>query len=976
MLEFGLYKNGKVAPIVLEDAGIFGLKKMAGIFAEDINRVTGKSPKIEDSFLPEEKYVIYVGVCDSQSVKTQFVNTIDISQLQGKRESYGIYLFENPECKGQHVLAIVGSDKRGAIYGMFHLSQELGVSPWYFWADASVKKKSEIILDSDICMVSKEPSVSYRGFFINDEQPCLGEWLKEKYGSIRPGPEAYEKIFELLLRLKGNYLWPAMWRSDFTLDNIENAKLANEMGVIMGASHHEPCCRSGQEFQTLRHDNPQYGKDWSFLSNAEGISEFWKDGLIRNSEFENLITIGMRGENDSYLMPEDATLEDNINVLKKAIVKQKELIAKYAPSEHPQLLALYKEVEDYYFGDEATKGLKDWDVLDNDIMMLCDDNFANVRTLPDDMMRKKPGGFGMYYHFDYFGDPVSYLWINTSPLTKVWEQMTMAYDFGVRAAWIVNVGDIKNQELPLSYFLDLAYDFDKWGTNAINSTAEYTLNWFRQLGFEKKIAKRAASLVNDYVNLNAKRRPEALHSGIYHAVHENEAMDMLDTIFDMSYEADDLFEEVKATDLDLEECFYQLVYYPVKSVAAINTMQISASINANYIRQGKKRANEYADLIKSSIKLERSLVDEYHTRNNGKWNHMQSVYHIGFTNWNDEQCQYPVSQYYNPVMDSRLIVSIANQEDYTGAHRWTRHVLDLSLCFESKSEGAIEIANGGEKELHYRIDWDGDWLQVTDEYSDNHINKNEAFTVEDSILYNVKILRDKWDNSDHTMLRIYVDNGEVVADESENDTSVSMVEVKISVTDYDLSEVTEPCFLEGEGCIAIEAPHFTDSISSTKGQYQVIENFGKTLGGVKAYPQTVRFENEAEAPALIYNVYAATNGSYNCDIYTAPSNPVVYRGKLELGIVANDGQRNIVNTIPEKGFEPWKSDSWRKGVLDNIHIGSCQLELKKGVNEIKIFAVDPAVVIEKIVLWNPNVKPRKSYLGPKESKNYKGLNNF
>ncbi|QFJ55991.1 glycosyl hydrolase 115 family protein [Pseudobutyrivibrio xylanivorans] len=969
---FELFKDGSLATIVLDDNGVHGMKKMTEIFAEDIKRVTGRKPEIVEELPGDSKYVIYVGLAESEAVNNQFVNAIDVSEIKGKREVYGIFMFRNPADATQKILAIIGSDKRGATYGMFNLSEKMGVSPWYYWADATVKRRSEVVFDKDICVVSKEPSVRYRGFFINDEQPCLGEWAKENYGSISPCPILYEKIFELLLRLKGNYIWPAMWRSDFTLDYFANAELANEMGVIVGASHHEPCCRSGQEFQRLRHDNPQYGEDWSFLSNAEGITEFWKDGLIRNKDFENLITIGMRGENDSYLMPADATLEDNINVLKSAITKQKELIAKYAPSEHPQLLALYKEVEDYYYGDETTKGLKDWDALDNDIMMLCDDNFANVRTLPDDDLRKKSGGFGMYYHFDYFGEPVSYLWINSSPLSKVWEQMTMAYDYGVRSAWIVNVGDIKNQELPLSYFLDLAYDFDKWGTSAINQTTVYTENWLKNLGFDKEVAVQGAKLINQYVGLNAKRRPEALRPDTYHAVHENEAFEMLDRICDMNFDADTLFDKVKAT--ELEECFYQLIYYPVKSVGAINNMQISASINANYIRQGKKIANEYADVIRSNINYERKLVDEYHTRNNGKWNHMQSVYHIGFTNWNDEQCQYPVCQYYNPVRDSRLMVSIADREDFTGAHRWTRHVLQLPLCFQSRPEAGIEIGNGGEKELHYHIDWDGDWLEIKSEYDDNPIKKNEAAVIDNSIVYYVKVLRDKWDNSSSTMIRIYGDDCEVVADESENGGSITMVEIQVNVTDLDLSETNEQCFLEADGCISIEAGHFSKAIPSAVAEYKEIKDYGKTESGMKAYPQNIRFDKEEDAPALIYNVFSEEDAEFTCHIYAAASNPVVYRGKLELGVAVNNNPRNIVNTIPEKGFDPWKSESWRKGVLDQIHIGSCKLRLKKGLNEIKLTAIDPAVVIEKLVLWKDGTEIRKSYLGPKESVLYKGKN--
>lgn len=959
MADFVLLKEKKAAPIFLEDNGIFGLEKMTGIFAKDINRVSGVTPEIVKE-LPGDEYVIYVAHCESPYVGKL---GIDISDIKGKREVYGIFLCENA---GQKILAIIGSDKRGTIYGMFSISEKIGVSPWYYWADAKPEKKEQIILGQEVCTVSKEPSVSYRGFFINDEQPCLGEWAKENYGSISPCPLLYEKIFELLLRLKGNYIWPAMWRSDFTLDYFANAELANEMGVVVGASHHEPCCRSGQEFQKLRHENPQYGTDWSFLSNAEGITEFWKDGLIRNKDFENLITIGMRGENDSYLMPENATLADNINVLKAAITKQKELIHKYAPSEHPQLLAIYKEVEAYYYGDADTPGLKDWDVLDNDIMMLCDDNFANVRTLPDDKLRKHPGGFGMYYHFDYFGDPVSYLWINSSPLTKVWEQMTMAYDYGVQGAWIVNVGDIKNQELPLSYFLDLAYDFDKWGTEAINKTQEYTEMWMERNGFAKDFAKESAKLITEYVSWNGKRRPEALHPDIYHAAHENEAEDMLKRICDTTEACEKLYTKVKGT--DLEECFFQLVYYPVNAVAEINKMQLFGSLNHLYAKQRKKKANVYSQLLQECIRREQALTDEYHTRNHGKWNHMQSVYHIGFTNWNDEQCEYPVCHVYNPVRDSRLLASIVGSADWTGAHRWTRHVLPMNLCFETNNTGVFEVANGGERNLDFRIDWEADWLEITADETGAKVEKNQPQQIDDTTRFTVKVLPEKWDKSDSAVITIFGDNCEVVADESENDSNPTKIEIKVTVKSLDLSNVKESCFLEEQGCISIEAVHPTENIATAAGGYKEIKDYGKTVGGMKAYPQTVRFDYSKDAPVLMYRVFAENDGDYTCHIYASASNPVVYQGRMELGVAANDGKRIIVNTIPDKDFVPWKSQSWCKGVLDQIHIGECKLSLKKGLNEIRLSAIDPAVVIEKLVLWNPNQKIRESYLGPKESK--------
>ncbi len=959
---FTLFRDKNAAPIVLEVQLKSTLGSMVDVFADDIRKVTGQEAKVVDAVPSDADSVVVVGIAGKSSLLEHFSDRL--KAIEGKRECFSIFVAEDAFNKGQRVLVIAGSDKRGAIYGMFSISEAIGVNPWYYWADAVVATRSQVVISDEVCITSKEPSVRYRGFFINDEQPCLGNWAKEKFGSIKPGPELYEKIFELLLRLKGNYIWPAMWRSDFTLDNIENAKLANEMGVVVGSSHHEPCCRSGQEFQILNKTNPQYGKEWSFLSNPEGITEFWKDGLIRNKDFENLITIGMRGENDSYLMPEDATLEDNINVLKAAITKQKELIAKYAPSEHPQLLAIYKEVEDYYYGDDKTAGLKDWDVLENDIMMLCDDNFANVRTLPNSQMRNRAGGFGMYYHFDYFGSPVSYLWIDSTPLSKVWEQMSMAYDYGVRSAWIVNVGDIKNQELPLSYFLDLAYNFDKWGTTAVNKTFDYTVEFFKKLGFEDEVALASAKALTACVDINGKRRCEPLTAETYHPVHENEAARMLKDIQTLTDRVEGLYSKVKGT--ALEECFYQLVYYPVNAVAEINKMHLYAGLNNHYVDQGKKYGNSFIDLTQAAILKEQKLTHEYHKRNGGKWNHMQSVPHIGFTNWNDEVSKYPVCKVFTPMASGRLLVSVDGIDDVTNANRWTRHVLEMPLCFQSKPAGAFQVANGGSQQLKYHIDCDASWIEITDEAGRLVLDSNQ-YIVDGIAGFTVKLLAEKWNGSEIAMIRIYADNGEIVVDESENAGSIAMVELEIKATALDVAGVKEPCFLEADGCISIEAIHTMANNPSAAGQYKVLEGYGRTLGGIKAFPTTTRFASEQDAPGVMYRVFAETSGEYLCQLYAAPSNPVVYQGKMEVGIKANTDDSIIVNTIPDEDFVPWKSDSWSQGVLDQIHIATCKLNLKKGVNEIKVFAVDPAVVLEKLVLWSPDTKPRKSYLGPQES---------
>lgn len=978
-MKIDLCRNGLAATVVVEEKAVNGLEFMAEKFCKDIELVTDIRPQIFSS-IPECENAVLVAACGNSEYldKLEAEGVIDLSNIRGKNEVYGIFLCDGVSLGVKNLMVIAGSDKRGAVYGMFHISELMGVSAWVYFADATPAKKAEIIFDKSIEMVSKEPAVTYRGFFINDEQPCLGNWAKEKFGSHKPTPELYEHIFELLLRLKGNYLWPAMWRSDFTLDHIENAILADKMGVIVGNSHHEPCCRSGQEFQILRHEHPEYGTEWSFLSNAEGISKFWGDGLKRNQPYESLITIGMRGESDSYLMPEDATLEDNINVLKSAITAQKKLIKEYGNQQHPQLLAIYKEVEDYYQGDENTVGLKDWDVLENDIMMLCDDNFGYLRTMPSEEERKHPGGYGMYYHFDYFGGPTSYLWMNTTPLAKTWEQMSMAYDFGVQKAWIVNVGDIKNQELSLSYFIDLAYDFDKWGTDGINKTTEYAKQWIASLGFTDAKYEGLGEALEEYVRMNGICRPEVIKANTYHPSHFNEAKGMLARVDKLTAYIDKLWSGMDETDA-LRDCFFEVVYYPVMASTNIIRMQIYAGLNQYYASLFRKTANTYIPLVEECIKKDRELTNAYHSLKGGKWNHMQSVYHIGYTQWNDEFWQYPQCRIYYPVKDPRLQVNICGQDVVTGGNSWSRKPLGMHLASPAMAEGSFDVSNGGEGVLEYRITWDADWLTVVPAEDTQTITMEKGIIsakVEDCASFKVildaskmQALMDNNTVSDglQAVICVHGDNCEETADFSENDGSVNRVDITVSADIIDSANISEGTFIEHDGYVAIEAPHFDKSKATADAGYQVIDNFGKTIGGVKAFPTTAQFSAGDEAPVVEYKLYVKEAGTYNMEFFTAPNNPVVYKGKMCVGLGINDAEYQVVNMIPDEGYIPWISDDWADGVLSHIHKSTVAISLKQGENTISIKAMDPAVVFQKFVIVKDGVTVPESYLGPTES---------
>jgi len=416
---------------------------------------------------------------------------IDVKSLQGKWETFVIQTIENPFPHVKKALVIVGSDRRGAIYGIYDLSKQIGVSPWYFWADVPVPKHDEIyVLNGRYSDGS--PKVKYRGIFINDEAPALSSWSKEKFGGFNH--KFYGKVFELLLRLKANYIWPAMWGSAFYADDAENIKTADEYGIVIGTSHHEPLMRAHDEWRREK------GGVWNYESNPTKLQAFWREGMKRATN-EKIVSVGMRGDGDEPMSRETATA-----LLEKIVKDQRDIISEVTgkpASETPQLWALYKEVQDYY-----DKGMT---VPDDVTLLLCDDNWGNLRKLPKPDAKPRKGGYGIYYHFDYVGGPRNYKWLNTNPLPRIWEQMHLAWEHQVKDIWIVNVGDIKPMEFPISFFLDYAWNPEKIQANDLQ---QYSEQWGSKQ-FGDKNAKEIAFLLNQYSKFNGRRKPELLDANTY-----------------------------------------------------------------------------------------------------------------------------------------------------------------------------------------------------------------------------------------------------------------------------------------------------------------------------------------------------------------------------------------------------------------------------------------------------------------------------
>ncbi len=640
------------------DTGYKGIRIAAEAFAGDVFAVTGKKPEIVTSMEELKGSVIAVGTMQQNPLikKVTEAGSMDLAEIDGKWECYSTKLLTAEEEAEASLLPegvtegllIAGSDKRGCIYGIYRLSELIGVSPWVWFADVTPEKKETLIFTKEeLETVSKEPSVKYRGIFINDESPSFTGWAYGKFGALND--KMYCHVFELILRLKGNYLWPAMWGNIFSEEGSEhpqdNIRVADEYGVVMGTSHHEPMCRAGEEW---RHLWQQYTDkyNWDFAVNREGISKFWEDGIKRNKPYESVITVGMRGEADSAL---EGGLQYNIDLLKDIILTQKSQLAAEGLADAPKMLVVYKEVEKYWNGDETSEGLKDWKLpdgtspLDDVVIMLCEDNYGNVRSLPvTEKLKNRRGGWGMYYHFDYNGGPRGYMWLNVMQLEKTWEQLSETYDCGVKDIWIVNVGDLKPMELQISYYMDLAYDFEKYGTNGTVTPGDYYLQFTKQqfsYGVSEVLQAQIAGLLAGYSKLNAICKPEYMREHIYSIENFGEAQSMLDFALFLMEGAELVKEEIPA---ELADAYEQLVYYPTVASANVAALYIYSAYNKYYAEKQDVRANGFAVLVEEAIAKDRELMRHYNEEmSGGKWNKMMSQPHLGYVSWNAENCAPP-----------------------------------------------------------------------------------------------------------------------------------------------------------------------------------------------------------------------------------------------------------------------------------------------------------------------------------------------
>ena len=589
---FCIAKDGNASAIVVDGQDWKGVIRAVNDLSDDVRKVTRTASEVKsvNSQLSTVNSQILIGTIGKSRIIDQLIKQkkLDVSNVKGQWESFVIDVVDGN-------LVVAGSDKRGTIYGIYTISERIGVSPWYWWADVPVQHQDEVYWEGGR-FVQPSPKVKYRGIFINDEWPSFGGWATEHFGGVNS--KMYAHMFELLLRLKANYLWPAMWATAFNEDDPESPRLADEYGIVMGTSHHEPMMRAHQEYL---HRKAQVGP-WDYSQNKERLDQFFFEGMQRNKAYDNLVTIGMRGDGDVAMGKGDDA--DNMKTLAEVIKGQRQIIKKLYGREDavPQLWAIFTEVQRYYDAG--------FTVPDDVTLLLCDNNWGYIRRIGRDFERKRKGGLGLYYHIDMNGGPWNDRWVNTTTIPKLREQLNLAYQTGIDRIWIINVGDLKPKEVPIDFIMHYA-----WNPEAVKAGDEQ--GWLEQFCtsvFGSSYAKESAELIAKYTKYNLWRKPEVEVPGIFNP----EEMNLTDSLWlSLTARAEALRMKIPA---EAQDAYYQLVYYPVVASAGVH-MIYNASTRGN------------SNLVEQLMARDRQLSDYYHQMAGGKWSKMMQDNHIGYTKW-------------------------------------------------------------------------------------------------------------------------------------------------------------------------------------------------------------------------------------------------------------------------------------------------------------------------------------------------------
>ncbi|KAK1726507.1 immunoglobulin I-set domain-containing protein [Colletotrichum acutatum] len=906
-------------------------------------------------------------------VKAQKLNT---SEVEGQWESFVSQLIDEPIPGCSRALVIAGSDPRGTIYGIYDVSEQIGVSPWYFWADVPSKKATEIYVLPER-KVQGSPAVKYRGFFINDEQPGLSSWVSTKWNDTWNDAAGYNYHFyslvsELLLRLRANYLWPTLWGSMVYVDDPLNQPLLDAYEVVLGGSHTEPLMRAQNEFRTF------YQGQWAYNLNNKTIDDYFRYGVQRAKPYarNSLWTMAMRGTGDTAIEG-NLGVEGIVKMLEQLVANQRAIIEGGleidSASEVPSLWCLYKEVQSY-----QEKGL----VVPEDITLLwADDNWGNVRRLPLVNETDRSGGAGVYYHFDYVGDPRDYKWINTIQLEKTAEQMSLAYARNARRIWIVNVGDLKPLEIPTSHFFDLAYDTEKWG---VDGTGKWLEAWAtREFGGDH--AGNITDILTRYGMYAARRKYELVEPNTYSVINYNEADAVLGQWATLREEAQAVYDALSE---EYQASFFEMILHPISAGEILHKIQINGAKNQLFAGQKRNLANDIIDESRTLLDADAELTIRWDELLDGKWQHMLDQTHLGYDGYWQQPMRntLPDMRYVQtafPSLGGQIGVGVeGSNASVQGDDKWhTNSANDLAVP-PLDPYGAIsryfEVFTRGNTACPWTASPWQPWVKLS-QYNGTVGGNNGT----DSRVY----ISIDWENAPAAPNTTQVYINVTTPCKGKEKYAGSGQRVIVPVVNRAVPSNFTKGFVESDGHVSIEGPHYQNIIepsnstrisnSSSKLEYHLFENYGRTLGGVGLYPPESEKVKLDEGPALEYQMYLFTNTSKaNVTLYISSTSNYLGDGNpLEYGIslYPTGGSAPQPKTVQPVGKTQGQNmpDGWGYAVGDAVwgltgnYTTTAFNVTQEGAYTLRVWALLPNIIVQKVVVDLGGV--RKSYLGPPES---------
>ncbi|WAJ71903.1 glycosyl hydrolase 115 family protein [Catenovulum adriaticum] len=919
--DFKVFANGKAAPIWLDDKDWEGVHFAADDLQADINRVGSITPKISKQESAPGKAPIIIGTIGKSALIDSLIaqGKLDVTNIEGQWENFVIEAVDNPASGVEQALVIAGSDKRGTIFGIYELSEQLGVSPWYWWADVPSKQREQAYIVKGR-YESGSPAVQYRGIFLNDEAPALTGWSDKKFGGRNS--KFYAHVFELILRMRGNFLWPAMWSDDFNTDDPLNPVLADQYGIVMSTSHHEPMM---QQMPHWYRNSKKFGNGkWSYVENEEGMKQYFREGLERTKDFENVITLSMRGDGDHGLK------EASVELLEKVVGDQRQIIEEVTgkpASERPTVWALYKEVQYYY--DEGMN------VPDDVTLLYCDDNWGNIRTLPDPNSTRT-GGSGLYYHFDYHGGPRSYKWHNTTPIEKVYEQMSLAARYNANKIWVVNVGDLKPMEVPIEFFLRMAWEPERWDQDTLD---EYLVSWTtREFGAD--YAQEAAGLITEYTKYLHWRKPELTDSTIFSVENYREAERVNNLWKSLAQRADKLMSRLPESKRDAA---YQLFVYPIKAMLETNNLYYATARNKLYAQQKRASTNELAEQAKQHFDAVNALRIHWNEEfADGRWVHMMDQAHIGATSWKPPKENIMTEVRKIDIPNSKNIGVMLEGSDNPMQNLTKEKLPELSAEGGEKAR-YFDVYRMGSKESRYQIKAEFPWVSLS--HSDGSLDKD--IRVEVSVNDWSKVPEG---NSNVFILVKGLDDG-------------SQRGILLPLNKPKKADPSQPeGFLDVDGYIAIEAPNADRKIASNGISWAELPNHGRGQGAMRPSPDIFpTIQPTSESARLEYDMYISRLGEISVDVIVSPTLNLT-DGKPMHYAIAFDNQKPQLIEFAGKS----KDSTWTDAVRDSVRKTKSFHNLTRaGFHTLKIWAVDPGFTIQKIEIDTGNLK--NSYLGPQQS---------